>query len=230
MEPQVLDNPVWHMLCHDLAGFAVGTARAKRCDPAVVPLAALADYGASALEDLGRLVRVKEVISLYALDPPQEIPGFESRARFPVDQLVCQRHTPVPQCDGYNSELVELTSDDVQDMTQLLRVSGLGSLRPALIDRGRFVGIRQEGALVAMAGERMHLPGYCEVAAVCTHPDWRGRGYAKFVTAVIAEGIWARGKTPFLHVLAHNTPAQHAYQALNFVKQGELTYLMLARR
>ena len=35
---------------------------------------------------------------------------------------------------------------------------------------GRFVGFEEDGRLVAMAGERMHVPGDTEISAVCGHP------------------------------------------------------------
>ena len=77
---------------------------------------------------------------------------------------------------------------------------------------GQFWGIRREGQLVAMAGERMRLPGFSEVSGVCTHPDWRGHGFARALSAFVANRIQARGETPFLHAYADNGAAVGLYQ------------------
>ncbi|MEI9963878.1 MAG: GNAT family N-acetyltransferase [Caulobacteraceae bacterium] len=81
---------------------------------------------------------------------------------------------------------------------------------------GDFIGVKQEGRLVAMAGERMRPTGFTEVSGVCTHPDWRGRGYAAGLMRLVAARILARGETPFLHVYASNTGAIALYEALGF--------------
>jgi len=226
MEEHVLDNPSWHMLCHDLAEFTVGTALAKRCDPGLIPVVGLANHSDAAFADLATLYNTGEGIGILEANPPQKIPGFEISSRFSFDQLVCQQRTPVPKND---IDVLELTQSDLQDVIQLIELTKPGPFFPGLFAMRRFVGIRQEGQLVAMAGERIHLPGYCEISAVCTHPDWRGRGYASLLSSVIADGIWERGKTPFLHVLAHNTSAYHVYNLLHFVRRGEMTAIFLTR-
>ena len=90
---------------------------------------------------------------------------------------------------------------------------------PRAIEAGRYIGIRQQGQLVAMAGERTHLTGYCEISTVCTHPDWQGRGYARLLTTVIANGIWERGETPYLNILPDNVPAYRLYDSMHFRKR-----------
>jgi len=82
---------------------------------------------------------------------------------------------------------------------------------------GRFVGVRHEGRLVAMAGERMKAGAYTEVSGVCTHPDARGKGYAAGLMREIARGVVARGETPFLHAFADNAGAIALYEKLGYV-------------
>jgi predicted GNAT family acetyltransferase len=92
---------------------------------------------------------------------------------------------------------------------------------------GQYLGIRQDGLLVAMAGERLHMTGFCEISAVCTHPDYRGRGYAGALTTMVAEIIIKRGELPFLHVAPTNDVARRLYKKLGFRlrKENQLSIL-----
>lgn len=226
MEEHILDNLVWHALCHDLAEFAVGTALAKRCGPELVNAAGLANHSEAALDDFADLFNPGEDAGIFEATPPQEIPGFAAGHRESIDQLVCRQRTPVPEHD---IEIIELTPSDIPDMIQLVELTRPGPFVPGMVGRRRYVGIRQGGQLVAMGGERFRPPGYCAVSSVCTHPAWRGRGYARLLCAVIADGIWARGETPFLHVLAQNTAAYRVYEQLRFVKRCEMTVQVFTR-
>jgi predicted GNAT family acetyltransferase len=94
---------------------------------------------------------------------------------------------------------------------------------------GDFVGVKQDGRLIAMAGERMKPDGFTEVSGVCTHPDARGRGYAGALMRVVVAKILARGETPFLHVYAANTGAIGLYETLGFALRREVTMTVLTR-
>jgi predicted GNAT family acetyltransferase len=110
---------------------------------------------------------------------------------------------------------LELT--DVDAMVELVALTEPGPFRPRTIELGGYVGIFHDAALVAMAGQRFRPPGFCEVSAVCTHPDVRRRGYASIVSAAVATAIAARGETPFLHVASTNLTAVAVYEQLGFV-------------
>jgi predicted GNAT family acetyltransferase len=92
---------------------------------------------------------------------------------------------------------------------------------------GRFIGVKQDGRLVAMAGERMQPTGFTEVSGVCTHPDARGRGLGGALTRIVASAILARGESPFLHVYATNTGAIGLYEILGFTLRREMTMTVL---
>jgi predicted GNAT family acetyltransferase len=94
---------------------------------------------------------------------------------------------------------------------------------------GNYWGIRESGRLVAMAGERLHLNGYTEISAVCTHPDFQGKGYAKALLAVVANHITNRGETPFLHAWIENYGAIRVYEKLGF-KQRRVIHLGVIRK
>jgi predicted GNAT family acetyltransferase len=114
-------------------------------------------------------------------------------------------------------------------MLGLVDLTRPGPFAARTVEMGRYLGVRDEGRLVAMAGERLRPPGYTEVSAVCTHPDFRGRGHAKALISVLAEAICARGETPFLHVLPENRPAVATYEALGFRTQRTLQLTVLER-
>lgn len=94
---------------------------------------------------------------------------------------------------------------------------------------GSFFGIKENGVLLAMAGERMKHDGYTEVSGVCTHPDARGRGFARSLSAHVARRIVERGETPYLHAYATNTAAIELYESLGFRLRREMHVASVAR-
>jgi predicted GNAT family acetyltransferase len=108
-------------------------------------------------------------------------------------------------------------------MLALVELTQPGPFRVRTVELGAYFGVFDSGELVAMAGERFRLPGFCEISAVCTRPDHRGRGLAAGLTARVAEGIQARGEVPFLHHSADNDPARRVYEALGFEFRREIS-------
>jgi predicted GNAT family acetyltransferase len=109
---------------------------------------------------------------------------------------------------------LDLGDQDAPEMVALVALTKPGPFEARTHVFGGYVGIRHEGKLVAMAGQRLQVPGYTEVSAVCTHPDFRGRGYGSFLLLTVAQRIKARGETPFLHTFASNTGAIRLYERL----------------
>ena len=100
--------------------------------------------------------------------------------------------------------------------------------RPACKPR-RFIGLRIDGRLAAMAGKRMRFPGFVEVSGVCTHPDYRGRGLARLLSAEVAADIQRRGERPFLHAWTTNTAAITLYESLGFEIRTAVNVSVLQR-
>jgi ribosomal protein S18 acetylase RimI-like enzyme len=113
-------------------------------------------------------------------------------------------------------EAVRLGADDVPEMLDLVARTRPGPFLPRTIELGTYLGIRRGGALVAMAGERLHPPGWTEISAVCTDPAFRGEGLASRLVLAVAHGIRERGETPFLHTGAGNANAIRLYESLGF--------------
>ena len=141
-------------------------------------------------------------------------------------QMVCGRREAVPSRDV---ELSVLSHPDMQDMLALAALTHPGPFQPHTYQFGTFLGVRVDGMLVAMGGQRMHLPGYRELSAICTHPDFRGRGYARLIVSRLVAAVFDEGLTPFLHVEADNLGAQALYSTLGFVERARLPLVVVER-
>jgi GNAT superfamily N-acetyltransferase len=132
------------------------------------------------------------------------------------------------EASGDDPELVELRDADVPEMLELVARTAPGPFLDRTIECGGYVGIRRDGALIAMGGRRVHPPGWVEVSAVCTDPAYRGLGLARRVMAAVIAGIRADGEEPFLHVLPSN-PARRLYESMGFVIMGETLITVVQR-
>jgi predicted GNAT family acetyltransferase len=120
-----------------------------------------------------------------------------------------------------------LTTDDVPQMLALVELAKPGPFLPRTIDLGSYFGVFDDDQLVAMAGERIHLPGYTEVSAVATHPDHRGHGLAAALTRHVAAGIAGRDEVAFLHVVDTNVNAIRVYERLGFTTRVMVDFVIL---
>lgn len=207
-----LDNPVWVSLTTTHAHLAEGTGRGRRFPADVSPFAGVADQAdPAAWHDLAALVGpgVEVVVPALTVDPPA---GFTVTRHFPGVQLVATdalRGGPLPAA-------VELGEDDVADALDLVSRTGPGPFGPRTRLLGRYLGVREGGRLLAMAGERLRPTGATEISAVCTDPAARGRGLATALVRAVAHGVRERGELPFLHAAAQNARAIGLYEHLGF--------------
>jgi GNAT superfamily N-acetyltransferase len=221
-----LDNPVYHSLLTNHARFAQSHGVALRFDPEVAPFAGLPDEAPGTYDELAQMLAPGELTVIALPHEPQLPPGWEVLRRLIGYQMICLRPvlgpglSPIPSPIPVPADpLIPLTESDVPEMLELTALTDPGPFRRRTIELGSYLGIRPEndpaGRLAAMAGERMALSGHTEVSAVCTHPDFRGRGYAQALIAAVAAGIQARGEIPILHVVSTN-PAIRVYERLGF--------------
>src|SRR5690606_17517536 len=167
--------------------------------------------------DLAALAGPGAVVTIAGL--PEPPPGWEVVSLIPGVQLTGDGVPPAPDV-----EAVRLTAADVPEMLDLIARTRPGPFRPRTIEMGVYLGIRRDGRLVAMAGERLHPPGWTEISAVCTDPAFRRRGLATRLVRAVAAGIRARGETPFLHAAADNTEAIRLYESLGFRLRREVMF------
>ena len=220
-----LDNPVWHALTGPHEKVAEGVGGARRYDPDVAPFAALPDDAPpSCWDDLADLVGPDGTAVLFRgdVEPPDGWDAF-----FRVDALQMEAVGVEAAADP---RAVELGPGDVPEMLDLVRRTEPGPFAPRTIELGTYLGLRVDGALVAMAGERVRPPGYAEISAVCTDPAHRGAGLAAALVRDLVGRIEARGERAFLHVVVDNTNAVRLYERLGFATRRTWAGLGLRRQ
>jgi ribosomal protein S18 acetylase RimI-like enzyme len=207
----VLDNPIWSALTTQHESLALSQGAARRYPPKVSPFAALREPTVGAFSDLRVLVPPGERVALFTAAPLDVPKSWQVEQARWIEQMTCETLSA-----AQSIEALPLTAADVPEMLALTAATEPGPFLPRTIELGRYFGIRSDdGRLAAMAGERLRLSGFTEISAVCTHPDFRGRGYAKALVTMVAEKIMSEGKVPFLHVNPDNG-AKVVYAKLGF--------------
>lgn len=222
----LLDRPVWSALTTAWRGIAEGDDRALRLQADFGVFAAMGEDNDDARAALAALCPPDGALALVETAPVAPPPDLELMTSAACDQMVAETLTP----QEVKFEVVELADADAPEMLALARFTEPGPFYTRTHELGRFIGVKRDGRLAAMAGERMRFPGFCEVSGVCTHPDFRGHGYAAGLSSLVAQNIVARGETPFLHVYPHNAPAIGIYEALGFRRRSSVTLTILGRR
>lgn len=223
LNSDVLDNPVWAALSGPHARFAETNGHAARYRTDVAPFVALSSQiGEGTWLDLAELAGPDTVVTLArnGLTPPEH---WEVVGRLDGVQLVGAGATGAAD----DPEAVVLTQADVPEMLDLVERTQPGPFLPRTVELGTYLGLRRDGALVAMAGERLRLPGWTEVSAVCTDAAYRGQGLANRLVRAVVAGILRRGETPFMHALASNTNAVRLYESLGFTLRQRMAFTAL---
>ena len=226
MPEHPLDRPAWNALTTRQAHLAEGDARAVRLKADYGLFIAAADRSPASLAALAALVPPEgEVGMVEAADDWPPVPGVASEVHSVVQMMVTRPPSGAPA----PFEIVDLTDADGREMLALATLTRPGPFRARTHQLGDFVGVKEDGRLIAMAGERMKLPGFTEVSAVCTLPEHRGRGLAGALMRVVMGRITARGETPFLHAYASNTGAIGLYEVLGFDHRCDIVFTVLTR-
>lgn len=215
----VLDDPARASLLGAHARFAESVGAVLRYHPDVSPFASLPpDPGEQDWLDAAELLGPEGVLPTGGTEPTPP-PGWERVLRIPGVQMTGEHVAAAA-----DPETVRLGAEDVPEMLALVEHAKPGPFRPRTVELGTYLGIRREGRLIAMAGERLHPPGWTEISAVCTHADFRGQGLATRLVHAVAAGIRERGETPFLHAAAENRTAIQLYESLGFRLRREVMF------
>lgn len=225
----LLDNPIWNSLRTDQRSLAIVEREAVRFLPAIGPLAGTPDQSLESYDALRPLAGPGGILALFFPDPPRPPSGWSLFRGGELTQMICR----APQRVQANAlaagiKLQRLGPADVEKMIELTALTEPGPFRERTIELGSFYGILEGGRLRAMAGQRMRVPGFVEVSAVCTDPDARGRGYAGILMSQLMRDIFDEGSTPFLHALAKN-PAVRVYEKLGFTERCKFQLAVIKR-
>ncbi|MFM7027363.1 MAG: GNAT family N-acetyltransferase [Chakrabartia sp.] len=223
MTPHPLDRPAFAALWSDWASFAQTQGNARRLHPHYGPFAASKDP--MQLDELVPLARAHGPVWIVEDHLPDQLPkGLRLEKQAEVIQMVAADLIAPSLPD----DMADLPDRDGPEMRALAVMTEPGPFAEKTHLLGRFVGVRRNGQIIAIAGERMRLPGFTEVSGVCTHPDARGQGLAAALTYEIARGIHATGAVPFLHCYPENRPAVAAYERIGFTTRRRLSAFILS--
>ena len=203
-----LDHPIWTALTTTQQALAEGDARARRYPTEVTPFADMPDLSAENFAALAALMSPADIAVLFTLEAVQAPAEFKVVLADTGEQMI---GTPV-ETPAIGVDIVTLGVDDVPDMIELTALTKPGPFSTRTHELGTFLGIRVDGQLVAMAGERMKPAHYTEMTAVCVHPSHRGRGYGQMLLGAVSRQIVTRGEIPFLHVFTSNHSAIALYR------------------
>lgn len=220
----MLDNPAYAALCGPHARFAQVSGRARRYPLDVAPFLALpSPPSAQDWRDAADLVAPGTLVAGRYGDVELG-DGWQAVDTFDLVQMIGER---VSGADC--AEAMPLGAADVSEMLELVARTEPGPFLTRTVELGDYLGIRRDGVLVAMAGERFRLDGWTEISAVCTNLDYRGQGLASRLVGALIAGIQRRSERVFLHVLATNTAAIGLYEELGFRVRQTATLTVVTR-
>jgi GNAT superfamily N-acetyltransferase len=230
MSAHPLDNPIWNSLVSKHTTLAQRHGDVARYPATVAPFLGVAARDSDALAALGALVPAQDTVLLLGIVPALS-PPWESKHLAQLAQMVCTR--PLPDVDG--PPILELTDLHRADILALTALVYPHYFRPRTPELGRYFGIYQPDhnghtRLAAIIGERMGMDDWTEISAVCTHPDFNGRGYARRLLAFLSNDVLAQGRTPFLHVSHENARAKALYLQNGYDLSGDIAFWSLRKK
>jgi ribosomal protein S18 acetylase RimI-like enzyme len=223
-----LHNVIWQALTTRQAQFAESFDQARRFVREVTWLTAFEEPSPRGYAALAGLVGVGGTAALFLDREYEPRYGWELVAGAPLLEMVCENGGDREDRSD-SPEIVRLGVQDSPEMVELATLTKPGPFGPRTHQLGTYLGVRFEGELVAMAGERLKVPGYTEVSAVCTHPEHTGKGYARVLMTEIMRGIGDRGEIPLLHVRRDNLRAVELYERLGFRTRTVMHYAVLRK-
>ena len=222
-----LDNVIWNALNTSQIHLGVGQGVARKFHKDVSLLGGFAKPNNEAYDSLADLLDDGERVGLFLEEDPKPPSTWKIVASMPLLQMLHES----------SSQAVEITlpvfhplgETDVPEMLALTKLTKPGPFATRTREMGDYFGIRKDGKLVAMAGERLRLSGFTEISAVCTHPDHLGQGHARRLIALLLGRIQGRGEQAFLHVRQDNTRAVELYERMGFRSRVSVKYALLSK-
>lgn len=221
----ILDRPIWSALETSHAALAEGNPLARRFPPGIVPFAASADGSPESLEALAKLPGPGDVMALVEAGPIA-LPGGVDVL---LESTLVQMMAKAPYEPVSDPRIAPLTEADAAEMLDLAILTKPGPFTLGAQKLGTFWGIKSEGRLIAMAGQRLRQTGFTELSGLCTHPEFQGRGLGTLLFRYVAGHIASTGATAYLHAYATNTGAISLYKTLGFEHRSEMNLRIIKR-
>jgi GNAT superfamily N-acetyltransferase len=224
-----LDNMIWHALQTGNREMAILDEQVGYYRPDIAPFAAMAEPTADNFTRLHQFLPAEKTIALtYPASLQPDTRYWKIIREMDCCQMIYEK--PVSHFTGKGSEKIQpLTDEHIPQMLELTAMTRPGPFFQNTILFGNYFGIFENGQLAAMCGQRMNPVPFLEVSAVCTHPDHRGKGYAKALMLRVMELILAQSFTPFLHVLSENATAIGLYESIGFRTRTRLNINMVKK-
>lgn len=227
--PHPLDNLIWNSLGTRHSCFCKSSGNARKFIDEISPLGAFQGDENEAMISFAEIVPVGVTLGLFLFNEFEPRDGWEIVACVPLLEMVRDPTVPLNFVDS--DRIVVLGDEDAAEMRELVELTKPGPFGSRTHHLGCYYGIRCEssGRLISVSGERMKVPGYTEVSAVCTHPDYLGKGYARTLMGKVIGGIEKRGERALLHVRANNDRAIRLYEQLGFSQRWSGYYALLRK-
>jgi ribosomal protein S18 acetylase RimI-like enzyme len=220
----LLDNPIYNALNSRDKDKNIGDESVSYFPAEIAPFIGLPKwdiYGQQQL--LKRSPRDRNWFIIHA-GKIKLLPEMEVKFTIPLYQMVCPKLNPLP---ASLQEPLPLDSSNIEEMIALATLTKPGPFAIRTIEFGNYHGYFEKGKLAAMGGERLHLEGYSEVSAICTHPDFRGKGYGAQLVHFLSRKVIEHSFTPFLHVRIDNKPAIQIYERLGFTIRKRMYFAII---
>jgi ribosomal protein S18 acetylase RimI-like enzyme len=208
----LLDNIMWNCMSGPHAVFATGEGDVRRYAPGFSPIIGCRDPERPDFDTLSNYCQPGEslYIDIWSGEAPD---GWRIEKQAHMFKMLWQ--APMPAEDAA-PDAIPLRAEHASQAVELATLTNPGPFGIRTPELGEYFGYFDGGRLVAMAGERMCAGDLHEISGICTLPDFQGRGLARKLTLKLVRRQLQRGKTPFLHVMAHNAPARALYAKLGF--------------
>ena len=223
----VLINSVWEALSSRQSHFNRGTQSLKYFPQEVSPFIGLKNWDTEDLVDLENNIPGNRSFSVMIAKEVTIPPSFKIIFSLPLYQMVCINLIPF---SNPSIAIDNLGNKDIPKMLALTEITKPGPFYERTIDFGHYIGIFDKEELVAMAGERLQINGFTEISAICTKPEYLGKGYASLLLSKASERTMKEGNTPFLHVRTDNVRAIQVYQKLGFTIKADVYFAIFKKR
>jgi len=223
------ENPPMEALRSSQQHFAIVAGRARKYPGDVTPFAVIEDNSVEAARDLYSIMRQGESTYIVSEAPLAMPNGLSCGGPVGVKQMTYPRNRPLPFASESDVIVEPLSCANAAEMVELTSIAFPGFFRIRTCEMGAYYGIRHEGRLVAMCGERMNIGDFHEISGLCTHPDFRGRGYAAVLMMQLMRDHRMAGLQSYLHVSANNANAIALYERMGFDHRGEFQLRLITR-